>query len=652
MSDRPKILKETALWEIYTKKTPEIDSSRRIWVEKVYNNAVIYLKRVCETFPNYTLHDETHVLNVIYAMGAVLGDQIENLSVGEIELLILVAALHDIGMVYDENDKENAFNDDRKCKRFLQENTPELIGVPYTDWSENTKQWYLRTLHPFRLHEILSTGEWKNLCDERPREIVPLQNIIAVCQAHGEELSSTKSNAMLKYLSAYETDTLFCAMLLRLADLLDFDDTRSPQILFKYAVNNEKSVKEWKKHMASTGFKYPLTPSGGELVFSAECNEPGEEYSIRDFLDWIDDELINCKKLQKLCCKKWQQEFPFPRSVSRDGIVSVGYVSDKFMLTMDQTRILELLTGENLYDSNDVFIRELLQNAVDATLLRGKLDKNFKVENARIDLWEWYDNDGSIWFRIDDQGTGMTMGMLKNYFLKVGNSYYTSKELKRDLSNYGDDNNFSSISRFGIGFLSCFLCGIEVEVSTLYFDDSKSKGEYDFDIGDRNGYGLRMKITGLSGYYTLRSQANNHIINSPLPAPEFINSATHLKLECNGYRIKAGTSIVIKLDPGKLGTINLKNSAEKCIYGTHMPVFYNEKRISYTFSEIMDEAHKFNGENIFELSDMEKEEFDKIFPNVKGQYPKIILTVVALDSKEYQILPELSGFIIKYDDVV
>lgn len=246
------------------------------------------------------------------------------------------------------------------------------------------------------------------------------------------------------------------------------------------------------------------------------------------------------------------------------------------MLTMDQHQILKLLTGENLYNSNDVFIRELLQNSVDAVLLRGKMDNNFKVEDSRIDLWEWNDKDGNIYFRIDDQGTGMTLGMLKKYFLRVGNSYYTSKEIKSDLSNHSSDNVFFGVSRFGIEFLSCFLCGIEAEVSTLYFDDNKSKGEYDIGIEDRNGYG--MKITGLSGDYTLRSQANNHIISSSLPVPEFIDSVEHPKLEYDGYRFKAGTSIVIKLDSGKLGTIDLKASVEKYIYGTRMPVFYNGQK--------------------------------------------------------------------------
>lgn len=83
---------------------------------------------------------------------------------------------------------------------------------------------------------------------------------------------------------------------------------------------------------------------------------------------------------------------------------------------MDQTKILELLTGENLYDNQDVFVRELLQNAIDATLLRGKMDPGFTQENYRIDCWEWNDKDGNIWFRIDDKGTGMTTGMLQRYF--------------------------------------------------------------------------------------------------------------------------------------------------------------------------------------------------------------------------------------------
>ena len=97
-----------------------------------------------------------------------------------------------------------------------------------------------------------------------------------------------------------------------------------------------------------------------------------------------------------------------------------------------------------------------------------------------MDIWEWYDKDGNIWFRIDDQGTGMTQGMLQRYFLKVGNSYYTSREMERDLRDHGQSEKYNGISRFGIGLLSCFLCGDYAEASTLYFDSIKIAGRNQF----------------------------------------------------------------------------------------------------------------------------------------------------------------------------
>ena len=96
-----KKLEETALWKEYEKEAGS-GNKRVIWVKDVYEYAVEYLKDVRRNFDNYTLHDETHILNVLDAMGGLLGDQISCLSVGELELLILVASLHDIGMVYTD----------------------------------------------------------------------------------------------------------------------------------------------------------------------------------------------------------------------------------------------------------------------------------------------------------------------------------------------------------------------------------------------------------------------------------------------------------------------------------------------------------------------------------------------------------------------
>ena len=262
-------------------------------------------------------------------------------------------------------------------------------------------------------------------------------------------------------------------------------------------------------------------PSASDLPYKARCTNPGVEHAVRDFLDWVDEELGNCIKLQKYCQTGWQQKFPFPRAVKRDEIESDGYMSGDFCLTMDQTQVLQLLTGENLYDNTDVFVRELLQNAIDATLLRGRMEPGFMPEQSRIDLWEWNDKEGNIWFRIDDQGTGMTRGMLERYFLKVGNSYYNSRELERDLRDHGRMDKFHGISRFGIGFLSCFLCGDYAEVSTLYFDaDKNRREEAAAESYQTIRYGLRLQVTGLSGYFTLKNQASHHQTDGSLPAPD------------------------------------------------------------------------------------------------------------------------------------
>lgn len=647
-----KKLEETFLWKAFLNGVSH-DSKCIFWVKKVYDASVEFLKDVRKTFQNYTLHDETHILNVIDAMGGLLGDKIERLSIGEIELLILVACLHDLGMVYLDEEKQQCFTDKVACKKFLQEYYPDMIGSPAEEWEEDIRQWYLRTLHPFRLPYILQNGEWKKLFDKIPREMVSKQCILAVCQAHGETTSELRNNEDLKYLSASKVDPLFCACLLRLGDLLDFDDTRAPRILYKYVEYNDKSREEWDKHQASAGFFYPESPSTNGLPYKARCTNPRIEHAVRDFLDLVDDELDNCIKMQNSYSSSeagWRQEFPFPRNVLRDEIEADGYMSGDFCMTMDQEQVLKLLTGERLYNSRDVFVRELLQNAIDATLLRGEMKDDFRPEESRIDLWEWNDKDGNIWFRIDDQGTGMTLNMLQKYFLKIGNSYYTSKELEWDLRNCSQVKSYQGISRFGIGFLSCFLCGDYIEVSTLYCNEKKNQKEESASVSSRTVYyGIRLQMTGLTGYYTLKYQAKQHPADGPMPAPDWYGEKNQQELERYGYRSEPGTSIAVRLNPGKLGSLNLRKAVKRYLCCARVPVYYDGERIGRTYNELMQSAHEIAGEKIYELTPQLKKQFDETFPHIRGRYPNIAVTVIPLDIEEGNVLPGLSGVLMKYD---
>ncbi|MDE7298261.1 MAG: hypothetical protein K2N94_05465, partial [Lachnospiraceae bacterium] len=126
MSEHSKTLEETALWKAYQKKASG-DFKRSEWVKEVYETAVAYLKDVRLVFKNYTLHDETHVRNVLDAMGGLMGDCIEELTVGELELLILAASLHDLGMVYTDEELDAWLENERACRDFLRENRPDLF---------------------------------------------------------------------------------------------------------------------------------------------------------------------------------------------------------------------------------------------------------------------------------------------------------------------------------------------------------------------------------------------------------------------------------------------------------------------------------------------------------------------------------------------
>lgn len=139
-------------------------------------------------------------------------------------------------------------------------------------------------------------------------------------------------------------------------------------------------------------------------------------------------------------------------------ITPEGYLSGQFCLTLDQDRVLELLVGENLYQDPGVFVRELLQNAIDAVRTRQRLDRNLPRNwKPQINIHCWMDPEGYHWFRIEDNGIGMNEDIIQKYFLKVGCSYYTSSDFQREKYRCNADEDYSPISRFGIGILSCFM---------------------------------------------------------------------------------------------------------------------------------------------------------------------------------------------------
>ena len=513
--------------------------------QQISNEYITGIKKICEfgvnrastirdTFPMYTKHDVTHICNVMRLMISLLGDNVERLKRDEVAMLVMSACCHDIGMSYSEEDKSRLLADLDRLNKYLDQHHSEYVkayanGGDIPIMTDDMMQNYLRSIHHERIVDLLSNFEWPVVLNGR----VNREELMRVCQSHGEDISNLDELD-----STDNIDLRLCSIMLRLADILDFDTTRAPQTLYDYcgfdnktSNNALKSKEEWDKHLSSYGFDFTHITDRTypyQLPYNAISMNMQVEQAINIYLDWVDQELDNCGKVMRRFTGEWK-DVVLPGKVKRN-IKSEGYVSGQYRLTLDQSQIMELLIGKDLYSDPAVFVRELIQNAIDAVRTREQLDKNLPCDwTPQIKIRTWMDGEGYHWFRIEDNGIGMTEETIKNFFLKVGCSYYTSDTFMQDKIRCKADPDYTPISRFGIGILSCFMGdeqANQVEVSTKHF---KENGIY---------YpALRLSMHGMSGYYYMASKDKHHI---PGPMKGFTNE------EQEPYIANAGTIIAVR----------------------------------------------------------------------------------------------------------
>jgi 3',5'-cyclic AMP phosphodiesterase CpdA len=134
--------------------------------------------------------------------------------------------------------------------------------------------------------------------------------------------------------------------------------------------------------------------------------------------------------------------------------------------------LLPLLTGDNLYKQKEVFIRELIQNSLDAILLREKIDKDEIVDKTiRVYIGnETNQKSGKDrkYLKVSDSGVGMDEFKIERYFTSIGRSFYVSDEFDELQKN--EKIEYKPISNFGIGFLSAFMVCKEIKVLTKSYD--------------------------------------------------------------------------------------------------------------------------------------------------------------------------------------
>jgi molecular chaperone HtpG len=128
-----------------------------------------------------------------------------------------------------------------------------------------------------------------------------------------------------------------------------------------------------------------------------------------------------------------------------------------------------------LYSDHEIFLRELVSNAVDATQKIKRLSSigEFNGELGDLKVQVSFDKDKKT-ITISDNGIGMTAEEIKKYINQIAFSGAT--EFVEKYKDQGEDKGI--IGHFGLGFYSAFMVAKEVEIISKSYQDGSEAARW------------------------------------------------------------------------------------------------------------------------------------------------------------------------------
>lgn len=546
-------------------------------------------------FDEYTKHDITHIDYMLDSLEWIIPDATKNkLTPTDWLMITLSIYFHDLGMLVTKDEFNN--RNSSEFPRFKKEILDGKFGLDYKEkvlkfdsvekqdrfmyqelvrktHAERIKYWILDEKNPSFPDNLTIIDEIKNLIANADNMF--RSDLALICQSHHlddlDDFDKYKTNQQYGPSINEKANLHYCALILRTADLLHITSDRTPSIEFRLINPNDPiSQDEWAKQDAVKAVR-PKAKKNDEgnidntlpqdtlEVIALFENEKGF-FGLISYLNYAKAQLQESFKLNEQANKQNDVNFEFPwKSIDDSSIITKDFEKKQFEFALDQTRILDLLVGHTLYNDSSVVLRELTQNGIDASkLLKYELDKkspnSYKPE---INI-EW-DRSSRV-LSFSDNGTGMTLEIIENHLLKVGSSRYQDEKFKKKYP------EFSSISRFGIGLLTCFLIADDLDVITKSNDSEKA---------------ILLKIKKIHGKYLLKYLKGDTI-------PPFIKN--------NGTIVKLYVRSEIDLE-------NIENDLKKWILFPDCILNFNNNgkitKIGYSSpKELLENQLKDNGLNV------------------------------------------------------
>lgn len=228
-------------------------------VAKFGTFAVERLKTVIKNMPEFTLHDDTHIFNMLTIIGKLIPQEnMRKLSTPDLFMLIVSVFLHDIGMAPDEKhilawknqlpetEYDEKLKEEReKFARFRLTYTHQLADIERLETEQEFSKAqlledyivteYIRTTHSIRAREVIAKY-WAGEIVYQDTDLT--EDLATICFSHNESYTYLLQMETFRVCGQDEYLCIpFVATVLRLADIIDFDPKRTPSVLFSHLLS-------------------------------------------------------------------------------------------------------------------------------------------------------------------------------------------------------------------------------------------------------------------------------------------------------------------------------------------------------------------------------------------------------------------------------
>lgn len=549
------------------------------------------LENIAGFYPHFSNHNASHSQQILINIERILGKNIELLSGTDTWLILEAAYWHDVGMLVDATDAKKVHSDpdfnfmiktiandnghdlNAFCKAYEQGDWAIAIGSedhPF-DGVEKYRQliaeWFRRN-HDKRIGSLV-TDPFLQLGISSPRtELLPnrlYRYLGQICMSHGMSFENVIEHLPYKQtgLGIEDCHPRFIGCLLRLGDLFDLDDNRFCPVMAKH-VSNMPSVSQCHKDKHLSLREFQLDKKTVKLV--AECSDEMSYIETQNWFGWIREEFQNQMSQWNLIVPNL--DFGSLPTIEQLDVRMKGnkvLLNNKPMkFSIDENHAIEILEGSGIYKKDTNIFRELIQNAIDATLMKVWMDseqgiislpkkahpfaektqeilKNYPIKISFTKIEDIIDTDDSWWeIIIEDKGVGISLNCLK-YMQKIAGS---SRNIERQKIIERMPKWMKPSGEFGIGLHSAFLL-----LKNLSDQDQKitiiSKNNIDYQ-----SYKVEMNspLTNKKGYCFIEKMENSIS--------------------------EVGTQIILKIKKRRRGRAYSFNPSKiyKCLYIKHDPI--------------------------------------------------------------------------------